>query len=194
MKTIDLIGYKRTDLGKKTSKKLRKEALVPCVMYGKGENLHFSVPMALFKDLVYTPRVYVVNMDIEGEEHNCILQDVQFHPVSEIILHADFLELDDEKPVKIEVPIKFVGAAPGMLKGGKLSPKLRKIKIKALPKDLPDFIEVSIDGLDLGKSIKIKDLSIDEFEILNNPMVTIATIAVPRALRSAQRAAEEGEA
>jgi len=144
----------------------------------------------LFREVTYTPEVHILKLDIEGEIHECILQDIQFHPVSDIILHADFLELKEDRPVKIEVPVNFTGSAPGLLKGGKLAPKLRKVKVKALPKDLPDVIDVPVGNLDLGKSVKVRDLPETSYEILNNPMVTIATIQIPRSLRSAQRAGE----
>ncbi|MGB0525331.1 MAG: 50S ribosomal protein L25/general stress protein Ctc [Flammeovirgaceae bacterium] len=193
MKIVDVIGYNRTEIGKKSSKDLRRAGNVPCVMYGGEEgNLHFHSPMILFRDLVYTPEVCFVNMDIEGKEYKCILQDVQFHPVSEIILHADFLRLYDDVPVMMEIPVKFVGNSPGLQKGGKLSTKLRKIKVKALPKDMPENVEVSLEGLELGQSVKVKSVDAQNYEILSGPNVTIASVTIPRALRSAQ-AKGEGE-
>lgn len=189
-----MIGYYRKELGKSYSKKLRAEAQVPCVMYGKGDgNIHFYSPMALFKNLVYTSDVYMVDMNIEGDMHKCILQDIQYHPVSEIIMHADFLELSDDKEVQMEVPVKFEGASPGMLMGGKLVTKQRKLKVKAFPKDMPDFITVSIEGLELGKSVKVGSVEPENYTILNNPLVTIATIEVPRALKGKGAAAGEAE-
>lgn len=188
-----MIGYKRAELGKKTAKQVRREALVPCVLYGATENKHFNVPMILFKDLVYSPEAAFVNMDIEGDEHMCILQDIQFHPVSEIILHADFLILEENTTVKMEIPVKFAGTSVGLQKGGKLTAKLRKIKVKALPKHMPETIEVSIDGLDLGQSVKVSSLTAENYEILNASSVTIGSVAIPRALRSAQTTGEDGE-
>ncbi len=181
-----MIGYKRNELGTKRSKALRAEGNVPCVLYGSDENVHFYTPMILFRDLVYTPNVYFVNMDIEGTEYKCILQDIQFHPVSEVILHADFLLLQDDKEVKMEIPVSFVGTSPGLQKGGKLVTKLRKIKVRSLPQNMPDNIEVSIEGLELGKSVKVGSIPADNFTILNNPLVTVASVEIPRALRSAQ--------
>lgn len=188
MKKIEIIGYKRANLGKQESKQLREDGNVPCVVYGGKEQVHFYTPMILFKDIVYTPEAHIVDINIEGDVHTCVLQDVQFHPVSDILLHADFLELHEDKPVKMEIPVKMVGTAPGLIKGGKLITKLRKIKIKALPENLPDFIEVDVSGLDLGKSAKVKDVKAQNFEILSNPLVTIATIETPRALRGVQEA------
>ncbi|WP_020530713.1 50S ribosomal protein L25/general stress protein Ctc [Flexithrix dorotheae] len=186
MKTIEIVGYKREQLGKTTAKALRQEANVPSVLYGGEKNIHFHAPMILFRDLVYTPEVAFVKLNIEGDIHTCILQDIQFHPVSEIIMHADFLELSDDRPVTMEIPVKFQGSSPGILKGGKLVTKLRKVKVKSLPQHMPDNIIVSIDGLELGKSVKISSLEQKDYTILNNPMVTIASVEIPRALKSAQ--------
>lgn len=129
MKTVEIIGYYRANLGKTESKRLRGESFVPCVMYGGKEQIHFSSPMILFRDLVYTPEACFVELNIEGDIKKAILQDIQFHPVSEVILHADFLELFDEKMVKMSIPIRTVGVAPGVQTGGKLVMKMPKINI-----------------------------------------------------------------
>lgn len=192
MKTHEIIGFKRANLGKSTVKALRDDSQVPCVLYGGEEQIHFSVPMILFRDLVYTPEAHIAELNIEGKIYRAILQDIQIHPVNELILHADFLLLKDDKEVKMEIPVKLVGTAPGVQKGGKLYPKLRKIKIKSLPKNLPDYIEVDITGLDLGKSVKVGDVKADNFTILNSPLVSIATVEVPRALRG-KTGEEEGK-
>lgn len=197
MKVIDMVGYHREATGGSTSKRLRREGLAPCVLYGgDGENIHFSVPMILFRDLIYSPEAAFVNMDIEGTEYRCILQDAQFHPVSEMILHADFLRLQDDKPVRMDIPVKFVGKSPGMQQGGKLATNLRKLKVEALPEQMPEEIEVSIEGLDLGQSAKVRNIKQEGFTILNNPSVTVGTITIPRSLRSAQagKKAEDAEA
>jgi large subunit ribosomal protein L25 len=192
MKTQEIIGFKRANLGKATVKALRDDAQVPCVLYGGEEQIHFSVPMILFRDLVYTPEAHIAELNIEGKIYKAILQDIQFHPVNEIILHADFLLLKEDKEVKIEIPIKLVGNAPGVQKGGKLISKLRKVKIKSLPKNLPDFIEVDVSGLDLGKAVKIGDIQTKGYTILNSPLVSIASVEVPRALRG-KAGEEEGK-
>lgn len=183
MKTQEIIGFKRANLGKATVKALREDSQVPCVLYGGETQVHFSVPMILFKNLVYTPEAHIAELNIEGTIYRAILQDIQFHPVNEIILHADFLLLKDDKEVKIEIPIKLKGNAPGVQKGGKLIAKLRKVKIKSLPKNLPDSIEVDISGLDLGKSVRVGDIKTEGYTILNSPLVSIASVEVPRALR-----------
>lgn len=196
MKTIEIIGYKRANLGKSDAKKLREEGNVPCVVYGEEGQIHFYAPMILFRPLIYTPEVYFVNLNIEGEVFQCILQDVQFHPVSDLILHADFLILHDEKPIKMGIPVEFTGRAPGIQKGGKLQVKLRKILMKALPKDMPEKITVDIGTMELGDTIKVKDIEERNFEILNSPRVTIAAVSIPRLARMAEEeeAAAEAEA
>lgn len=197
MKTIEIIGYKRANLGKKESKRLRAEGNVPCVVYGTGEQIHFYAPMIMFRPLVYTPEAHMVDLNIEGEHKRCILQDIQFHPVNEIILHADFLELEDKKPVKMEIPLHLMGTPKGVTKGGTLMFKRRSLKLKALPKDMPEHINVNVASLDFGKAIKVKDVKAEGFEILDNPAVSIAVIEVPRALRGRsvddEEEGEEGE-
>ena len=194
MKTIEIIGYKRANLGKTESKHLRAEGNAPCVLYGGKEQIHFHTPMYLFKDLLYSSEVAFVKLNIEGEIYSAILQDVQFHPVSEVILHADFLQLDEKKPIKMDIPVKFKGVAPGIQAGGKLVQKLRKVTLKALPANMPDEIVVSVSGLLLGKSVKVGAIKEDNFEILNNKFVSLATVAIPRALRGGPEGIEvEGE-
>ena len=193
MKTLEIIGYKRANLGKTESKRLRSESNVPCVLYGGDEQVHFYSPMILFRDLVYTPNAHFVNLDIEGEEYKCILQDIQFHPVSEMILHADFLLLDDKKYVKMDIPVKTVGKAPGIQAGGKLVMKQRKLSVRALPANMPDFIELDISKLSLGKSAKVGEIKTEGYEILNNPLVSVASVDVPRALRGKSAAELEAE-
>ena len=183
MKTVEIIGYKRANLGKKESKHLREEGNVPCVLYGGEEQVHFYAPMILFRELVYTPDAHMVDLNIEGEIYRCILQDIQFHPVSEIILHADFLQLHEGKPVKMDIPVHLVGKAPGVDKGGTLMHKRRNIRVQALPKDMPDFIEVDISKLDFNKAVKVAEIEEKDFKILDAPQLSIAVVEVPRALR-----------
>ncbi len=192
MKTVEIIGYKRANLGKAASKAIRSEGNVPCVLYGGKEHLHFYSPMYLFNEVVYKPEVAFVKLNIEGEERRAILQDIQFHPVNEIILHADFLELFDDKAIKLEIPVRFKGNSPGIQKGGKLMQKLRKVTVKALPNDMPEYIEVDISTLELGKSVKVGSLVAQNYEILNSPLVSIATVEIPRSLRGAAQGEEEG--
>jgi large subunit ribosomal protein L25 len=190
MRRLEITGYKRANLGKSDSKRLRAEGKVPCVLYGGNEQVHFHAPMILFRDLVYTPEAAYVDLNVEGQKYEAILQDIQFHPVSEVILHADFLELHKGKPIKMDIPVKFHGKAPGVIQGGRLMPKLRHVKVKALPDHMPESIDVDISSLELGKSIKVKDVIEKDFSILNSSRVTIATVSIPRNMR----AAEEEEA
>ncbi|MEQ9426804.1 MAG: 50S ribosomal protein L25/general stress protein Ctc [Cyclobacteriaceae bacterium] len=193
METLEIIGFKRANLGKAEAKRLREQGNVPSVIYGNDEQVHCYIPAILFRELVYTPEVHFVNLDVEGKEYRCILQDIQFHPVSDNILHADFLILDDKKPIKMDVPVHFVGQAPGIQQGGKLIRKNRLLKVKALPPHMPAHINVPIDTLDLGKSIKVGELEVGEFEFLTSDRVTIASVQVPRALKAVTAEGEEGE-
>ena len=183
MKSTEIVGFKRANLGKQDARALREAAMVPCVLYGGADQVHFSAPMYLFRDILFTPDVYKVSLNIEGEVHFAILQDVQYHPVSDIILHADFLLIDESKEIKVEVPIRFIGTAVGVTKGGKLVQKLRKIKVQGLANNIPDYVDVPVADLDLGKSVKVGNLKVEGFKILNNASLPIAGVEIPRALR-----------
>jgi len=186
MKTLEIIGFKRANLGKQQSKELRNESFVPGVLYGAGEQVHFYAPAILFRDLIYSPEVYEVDLNVEGSHYRAVLQDAQFHPVNEMLLHVDFLQLQEGKEVKLDIPVKMVGNSPGVIAGGKLVTKLRKLKVKALPANLPNYVEVDISDLELGKSIKVGKIKAGDFEILTNPLAPVATVTIPRALKSAQ--------
>ena len=191
MKSLEIIGYKRANLGKSESKKLREEGNVPCVIYGGKEQVHFYAPMILFRSLVYSPEIYFVELNIEGKVYNCILQDIQFHPVSEMILHVDFMELHDDKPIKMQVPVKFFGDSPGIRAGGKLMINTRTLLVRALPKDMPESIDLDISEITLGMTIKVKEVEVDNFEIINSPQVSIASVSIPRAAKLEDELEEE---
>lgn len=191
MKTVEIIGYKRANLGKSESKRLREEGMVPCVVYGDGEQEHFYSPAILFRDLIYTPEARFVKLNVEGKEYDCIMQDSQYHPVSEMILHVDFLKLDKDRPVKMNIPVRLKGTAPGIIKGGKMQLKVRHLTVKALPENMPEFIEVNVGKLDLGKSVKVREVATENYEIMNNENVSIATVIIPRALRGKKTDDEE---
>ncbi len=193
METIEIIGYKRANLGKKDSKKLREDGNVPCVIYGGDEQIHFHAPMILFRDLVYTPGANFVKLNIEGLEIDAILQDIQFHPVSEIILHADFLQLKDDKKIKMEIPVKIIGDSPGVQQGGKILMRIRKLSLMAYPKNMPSFVEVDISGLELGKSIKVEELLSEDYDILNSPLVSVVSVNIPRVKIEVEEEEEETE-
>jgi large subunit ribosomal protein L25 len=131
MKSLEIVGFKRANLGKTDAKALRLDAQVPCVLYGGQDTVHFSVPAILFRELLYTPEAHIVDLNVEGTTYRAIVQDAQFHPVNEMLLHVDFLEIQDGKEVKMDIPVKYVGVSPGVLAGGKLASKLRKLKVKA---------------------------------------------------------------
>lgn len=193
MKTTEIVGFKRENLGTTEAKELRAQGNAPCVVYG-GEDgpVHFHAPMYLFKDLLYTPDAYIVKLNVEGVEKECILQGVQFHPVSDTLIHVDFLEIFDDKPVKIEVPVKLKGNAPGAIAGGQIFLKQKKVTVKALPKELPEYVNVDISSLELAQSIRVREVQTEgNFEIVNPPNVTIVTILVPRALKTQQAQDQE---
>ena len=186
MKSISIKGTKREVVGKKETKRLRAEGLVPGVLYGGEAPIHFYAPEKEFKSLIYTPHVYLVDLDIDGTVYQSIIKDSQFHPVEEQLLHVDFLRTSEDKMVKVEIPIKVDGFAKGIRKGGKLKQNLRTLKIKAMVKHLPDFIEINVDDLDLGQSIKVASLQRENLEFLNAKAVPVITIMITRAAKSAK--------
>lgn len=201
MKVIALKGDVRNETGKKLTKQLRKEGKVPCVVYGADDNQHFSVYQADFKNLVYTPNTYLVKLNLGDSSRLAKVQELQFHPVSEDILHADFYEIDVNKPLKIHVPVKLTGNSPGVREGGQLQLKIKKLLVSGLVNDLPEFIEVGIDELEIGKSVKVKDISVENLDLLDSDNNSIVSCVVTRAAKSAmggadaadEEGAEEGE-
>ena len=183
MKTLEIIGYKRANLGKSDAKRLRTEGKVPCVLYGGKEQLHFETPMINFRDLVYTSDAHFVNISVDGNQAQAILQDIQFHPVSEIIMHADFLELTPGKALTMDIPVRTKGNAPGVAEGGKLYINQKYLLVKALPKDMPEEILVDISSLKLGSSIKVGEIETGEFEIVTSELVSLISVETPRTIR-----------
>lgn len=180
MKTVALTGELRPTLGTKDAKALRNEGKVPCVLYGGKDHLHFFVYAPDFKALVYTPNTYKVQLTIEGKKHLAILQDMQFHPVNETILHADFLAIDEVKPVTLSIPIKVAGISPGVRAGGKLIQKIQRLKVKSAVGNIPDYVEVNIGALDLGQSIKVKEIEIPNVEILDAKENAVISVKMTR--------------
>ena len=191
MKSIDLKGNLRSELGKTTSKNLRKQEQVPCVLYGKGENVHFHVHESAFKQLVYSPNAYLVNFDLDGSKYHAVMRDIQFHPVTDKILHADFYQIDEKSEVWMKIPVRLEGNSVGVLQGGRLVHKLRKVRVKALPNDLPDEIVVDISKLGLGKSVKIGDIDAHGVKFLEPDN---AVVVIVKTARGAQTAEAEEEA
>jgi large subunit ribosomal protein L25 len=180
MKTIEIKGTFRKELGKKSSKQIRKTGNVPCVMYGKDINIHFQAHENSFKDLVYTAEAHLVKLIIDDKEYRAVLKDMQFHPVKDNILHADFMEIFDNKRVVISVPIKVSGDSVGVIAGGKLAIKKRTLKVKALAIDLPEFLPVDITNLKIHESVKVGDLSYEKIELLDPKKSMVLTIATSR--------------
>lgn len=182
----------RPETGKKESKKVRREGRIPGVLYGIDANVHFSVEPADVKDLIYSPDFKLVELTIGGKTYSCILKDVQYHPVTDAIVHIDFLGLIPGKPVKLELPIRFKGQSPGVKLGGKLSQSLRRAKVKTVPENIQTELFVDVSKLELGQSVRVRDIVVPEgIEIINTPGIPVATVITPRALRSAAAAANK---
>ena len=199
MKEINLTGQLRSDLGKKASKSLRKEGLIPCNMYGIATNdgkpaaFSFTVPMTELRKLIYTPHIYLVNLTVDGKLHTAILKEIQFHPVTDAVLHVDFLEVNEEKPITIGLPVKLVGLAQGIRHGGRMSLSLRKLNVKAPYKSLPEHLDVDVTALTIGKSIKVGQLSYEGLELVTGKDVVVCSIKMTRAASMAAQAAKEGK-
>ncbi|GAB4043727.1 50S ribosomal protein L25/general stress protein Ctc [Spirosoma jeollabukense] len=183
MKKIEIVGYQRANLGRTESQAIRAEGNVPCVLYGGQEQVHFYAPAILFRDLLYTPNIFEVALNIEGAEYRAVLQEAQFHPVSDVLLHADFLLITDQKPIKIAVPVRLLGTAPGVQKGGKLVTRVRKLRVKGTVENIPDFIDIDVSNLDLGKSVRVGQIQVKNIELLEAASNPVASIEIPRALR-----------
>ena len=181
MKSITINGSTRKVLGKKSTKELRKQEMVPCVLYGEGEPVHFSAKELDFSKLVYTPNAHTVKIVLEKKELDAILQDIQFHPLSDKILHVDFYQLSENKEVSMEIPVKTEGSAPGVLiSGGVLILNQRKLKVKALPKNLPDFITADISKLELGDKLYSSELKDEKYEFLHPENTVVCQVKVAR--------------
>ena len=196
MKEINVTGQKRTDLGKKASKTLRKEGLVPCNLYGqatadgKPVATSFACPMTELRKVVYTPHIYVINLVIDGESHTAIMKELQFHPVTDALLHVDFLEVNDQKPITIGIPVKLVGLAQGVRDGGRMNLSIRKINVTAPYQQIPEHLDVDVTALKIGKSIKVGELSYEGLELTTGKDVIVCSIKMTRAAMSAAAAAE----
>ena len=196
MKEINVTGQKRTDLGKKASKTLRKEGLVPCNLYGqatadgKPVAMSFACPMTELRKVVYTPHIYVINLVIDGESHTAIMKELQFHPVTDALLHVDFLEVNDQKSITIGIPVKLVGLAQGVRDGGRMNLSIRKINVTAPYQQIPEHLDVDVTALKIGKSIKVGELSYEGLELTTGKDVIVCSIKMTRAAMSAAAAAE----
>jgi large subunit ribosomal protein L25 len=192
MKSIAISGSPRENVGKRDAKELRYQGQVPAVLYGGATQTHFSVSASDLKPVVYTPVVQFIDLDIAGTTTQAIIKDMQFHPLTDEIIHVDFLQMDENKPVTIEIPVLLTGTSPGVKMGGKLVQKLRKLRVKALPKDHLDTIEVSIEGLEVGGSVRVGNIQLPNLTITNAAEDTILSITTSRALRQAEQEAAAG--
>ena len=189
MKTFELAGEVRSEVGKKATKAVRSAEAIPCVLYGGKENVHFTVTESAVRKLVYSPDVFVVNLTVGGVTTTSIMKELQFHPVTDKILHLDFLEISETKPVVVEVPVQLLGLAEGVKAGGKLSLETRKLKVKGLYTNIPEKIDVDVTTVGLGKTIQVGKLQVKDLEILNNKNAVVAQVKLTRAARGAAEAA-----
>lgn len=199
MKEINLTGQKRTALGKKASKELRKEGLVPCNLYGEATQdgkpvaMAFTVPMSELRKVVYTPHIYMINLIIDGESHTAIMKELQFHPVTDALLHIDFLEVNENKPVTIGIPVKLVGLAQGVRDGGRMNLSIRKIDVTAPYTVIPEHLDIDVTALKIGKSIKVGDLHFEGLELATSKDVIVCSVKMTRAAMSAASASATEE-
>ncbi|MBQ8989764.1 MAG: 50S ribosomal protein L25/general stress protein Ctc [Prevotella sp.] len=198
MKEISVSGQKRATTGKKAAKELRKEGLVPCNLYGekKGENglpeaLSFAIPATQLRKVVYSPDVYVVNLSIDGEAHKAVMKELQFHPTTDAVLHIDFYEVSETKPITIGIPVKLTGHAQGVRDGGRLSQAVRQLNVTAPYKQIPEVLEIDVTELKLGKAIKVAELNFEGLEIATPAQVVVCSVKATRASRSAAAAGED---
>lgn len=190
MKSISIKGSKRESVGKVATKALRNAGMVPCVIYGGEKPLHFSAEEKAFKNLVFTPNVYTASIEVDGEKFSAVLQDIQFHPVTDKILHIDFYQLFDDKAVVMNIPVRLVGNSKGVAIGGALRHNVRKMKVKALPSNLPDFVEADITELEIGNKLYVTELKNENYTIMHPDNTVVAQV---RMSRNASKAAEETE-
>ena len=185
MKSVKIEGTKRTDLGKKATRHGRSEGMIPAVIYGGKETIHFQAPVMSFRTLVYTPEFQIAEISLDGKTYRTIMKDIQFDVVTDALNHIDFLELVEDRKVVATLPLKFTGQSQGVKDGGRLELKLKSLNVRTLPKYLAEHIEVKIDDLQLHGNIRVQDVNVENIEILNSPRIPIASVVTTRALRQA---------
>jgi large subunit ribosomal protein L25 len=185
MKTFQIKGTVRQAVGKKNSKQLRAQELVPCVLYGGEKVIHFQVHENDFRKVIYTPEVFQIDLEVDGQNYGAFIHDLQFHPVTDKLIHVDFLEIRENVPVRLEIPVRLEGYAKGIQQGGRLKSNLRTLKVKGLSKNIPDEIKIDVSNLNLGENIRVGDIKVEGFEILNTKSVPVASVVVTRAARAA---------
>jgi large subunit ribosomal protein L25 len=182
MKTVSLSGSPRANVGKSDANALRAKGHVPCVIYGGGEQIHFSADERAFKDIIYTPKTNIVDISVDGKNYKTVLQESQYHKITDKLIHADFLQIVEGKPVTVQLPVKTIGQAEGVKDGGKLYVRLRKLKVKGLINKLPESIDLNIEKMTIGKSIAAGDIKIDGVTVLHPKNVSVVSVQVTRAV------------
>jgi len=194
MKSITIEGQLRTESGKKATRQLRSQQLVPGVIYGGNKEINFSAPATAFKDIVYTSEFMLAEVKIDGNTYRCILKDLQFNKVSDLLTHVDFLELVNDKKVIATLPLKYTGTPAGVKAGGKLVTKMKSFKVKTLPKYLREFIEVDLSKLELNENVRVEDVKLENMEVLNSPRIPIASVTMTRQLKQEEATAPKAAA
>ena len=193
MKTIAISGSPRENVGKRDAKELRYEGKVPVVLYGGKEQQHLAVVATEFKNAIYSSEVSFIELNVNGTKSKAIIKDLQFHPLTEKLMHVDLLQLFDDKEITMEIPVRLVGVSPGVKMGGKLIQKLRKLRVKAMPKAMPQTIDVSIENLQVGNLSRVRDVKVENYIITNIPEDTIVSVGMSRALKQAEQEASKGK-
>lgn len=192
MKTIEIKGSLRNELGKKSARLIRNKGNVPCIIYGKEKNINFSAHENSFTKLVYTHEAHLVNLDIDGENYKAVMHDLQFHPVTDKILHVDFIRVMEDKPITMNIPVVITGDSAGVKAGGKLNIKRRHLKVRGLADDIPDHLDVDVTNLFIHQSIKVGDLAYDKVELIDPKISTVVSVSTSRvALKTEEEAAAE---
>lgn len=194
MKTFEISVTKRTETGKRKAKKLREQGNVPCIIYGGSENIQFYTHENNFKDLIYTHHVHLVKLDIEGKAHQAIIKDIQFHPVTDKLLHIDFIEVSDNKPAVVDIPVDIIGNSIGVRNGGKLRQRRRTLKVKGLVTDMPDVLQIDITDLNIGDSFKVKDINYKNLELLDPKQSLVVGVVSSRLAAKGMELPEEAAA
>ena len=194
MKSITIEGQLRTDSGKKATRQLRSQKMVPGVIYGGLKEINFSAAATAFKDIVYTPDFIIVNISVDGAAYRCILKDLQFHKVTDQLLHVDFLELVENKKVIATLPLNYSGVPAGVKAGGKLVIKMKSLKVKVLPKHLKEHIDVNIEKMELNDNMRVEDVVVADMEVLNSPRIPIASVTLTRQLKQEESTAPKAAA
>ena len=194
MKTITIEGQLRTEHGKAATRQLRSQELVPGVIYGGAQEINFSAPAKAFKPLVYTPNFQLAEVTVDGKTYRCILKDLQFDKVTDELQHVDLLELVEDKKIIATIPLKFTGTAAGVRAGGRLVPKMKSLKVKTYPKYLREQIEVPVDSMEIGGNLRVEDVKVENYEIMNSPRIPIVSVVTTRALRQEEAASASAPA